>query len=179
VTPTQTTICTTCDEYLIENDDAVLFLSVSYVRCEDGSTQSAGVAAKGSTTVCSCSTPVRTGGSTNYTITNQGDCFASPTPTPTITPSITPTLPRGPEGCYPISVKTSLSKPDVCDETASSSTYYFTYANSIENGDTAYTNSSCTSTLSAGRFIEDKFNSQPGDYVFEVTGSGILNAVLC
>ena len=118
-------------------------------------------------------------GSNDWSYTNNGDCFASPTPTPTVTPTVTPTQPRGPEGCYPHSVKTSLSESAVCDGTASQSTYYFQYENDFVAGDIAYTTSSCTSTVSSGRFIEDKYNSEPAGYIFEVGASGVLVAHLC
>lgn len=178
-TPTQTSICSTCDEYLITNNSSTLTLSVTYTRCEDGASIGQSLLPKNSTTLCSCTTPVRISGSNDWSYTNNGDCFASPTPTPTVTPTPSPTQPRGPEGCYLHNVKTSVSESDVCDGTASSQNLYFPYANDIREGDTVYTNSSCSSTLQLGRFVEDKYNSEPSGYIFEVSVGGTLVAHLC
>ena len=45
--------------------------------------------------------------------------------------------------------------------------------------DIAYTTSSCTSTANLGRYIEDKYGSEPAGYIFEVGASGVLIAHVC
>lgn len=186
-TPSTTPQCTNCDQYLITNNDKGNTLTISYVECNTGNSQLTTINPEGSKQLCSCSAPSRVGGSTDFTVVNQGDCgtIISNTPTPTVTttptttPTPSPTQPRGPEGCYLHNVKTSVSEPDVCDGTASSQDLYFPYANDIREGDTVYTNSSCSSTLQSGRFVEDKYNSEPPGYIFEVSVGGTLVAYLC
>jgi hypothetical protein len=73
-TPSTTPPCTTCDQYSISNNDKNLTLQISYTDCDTG--ESVGVSVLPDTSIvrCSCDTPVRTGGTNNYVINNQGSC---------------------------------------------------------------------------------------------------------
>ena len=73
-TPTPSGRCGTCATYGITNSDRDLALSISYTDCDTGSTLGISVPADSSTSICSCDTPVRTAGSTNYTIQNVAPC---------------------------------------------------------------------------------------------------------
>lgn len=74
ITPTMTPACATCDEYSITNSDIKTSLNIIYTNCITGQSTGIVVGPSTSTQICSCTLPYRTAGSTNYSITNNGDC---------------------------------------------------------------------------------------------------------
>jgi len=73
-TPSTTPPCSTCEQYSISNNDRDLSLQITYTDCDTGNPVGVSVLPDTSIQRCSCDTPVRTGGSTNYVINNQGVC---------------------------------------------------------------------------------------------------------
>jgi hypothetical protein len=72
-TPSPTDPCY-CKYYSIDNNDKGQTLSVEYVDCDTLNTEILIVPIDTITTQCSCSTPIRVFGSTDYTITLLGAC---------------------------------------------------------------------------------------------------------
>lgn len=72
-TPSPTDPCY-CKYYSIDNNDKGNTLSVEYVDCDTLNTEILIVPTDTITTQCSCSTPIRVFGSTDYTITLLGAC---------------------------------------------------------------------------------------------------------
>jgi len=81
-TPTQTPTpsssaslgCSPCNKYSVSNTDRDNSLQITYTDCNTSTTTPLTILANTSVIVCSCTTPVRTGGSTNYTINYIGLC---------------------------------------------------------------------------------------------------------
>ena len=76
-TPTPSTSslgCSTCNKYSISNLDKGISLNLTYTDCDTGLSRSLTVAPETSKVICSCDTPVRVSGSTNYVINNIGIC---------------------------------------------------------------------------------------------------------
>ena len=77
-TPTPSTSidlsCDPCNRYSIINNDRDLSLSIEWTDCDDGSTNSITLNSQTGYAVCSCDTPVRTAGSTDYEINYEGLC---------------------------------------------------------------------------------------------------------
>jgi hypothetical protein len=89
-TPTPTPICSTCTEYSVEYTGETQ-VSVFFVNCENGVTQSFIADSNVVYEVCSCISPyIEEAGLIVSTI---GSCLPSSTPTPTPTPSSTPDIP--------------------------------------------------------------------------------------
>ena len=63
-----------CARYCIYNYSRQINLTVNYVDCDSGSTIGLTLLPNESICVCACGSPVRTGGSTDYDIINQGAC---------------------------------------------------------------------------------------------------------
>jgi len=73
-TPTETDPCPNCLEYEIVNNDKGQTLSLTYVDCNTYTTEILIVGTDTTVYRCSCSLPLRTGGSTDYNITTTGLC---------------------------------------------------------------------------------------------------------
>jgi len=73
-TPSPSGRCPSCTTYGITNNDRDLPLSISYTDCDTAATLGISIPADSSTSICSCDTPVRTAGSTDYTIQNVAPC---------------------------------------------------------------------------------------------------------
>lgn len=161
-TPTTTSPCTNCDQYLIVNNDKVNSITVSYVNCNDGSSLLLTVGPDDSKPICSCTTPTRVGGSTNYSITNQGTCGLTPTPTSTATPTPTPTLTRtqtptptpssSQTSCVAFELEWSFNDSDACNGVGLSTNTYYT-SSPFTVGNTLYQNDTCTTSVSGGRYV--------------------------
>ena len=66
--------CSTCQEYTIVNNDKGQTLGIIYYNCDTWNYTNLTVGVDSSTTICSCQTPYRSQGSTDYTITLNGLC---------------------------------------------------------------------------------------------------------
>jgi len=66
--------CSPCEEYTIVNNDKGLPLGIVYYDCDNWNYTNLTVGVDSSTTICSCQTPTRINGSTDYTITLNGLC---------------------------------------------------------------------------------------------------------
>ena len=76
-TPTPSTSsvgCPTCYRYSVSNLSRGTTLNITYTDCNTGLSRGLSVAPETSQVVCSCNTPVRVGGSTDYVINNIGIC---------------------------------------------------------------------------------------------------------
>ena len=63
-----------CRSYGLYNYSSFLTLTVEYTDCYTGVLETIVVKKNDSEIVCACGTPVRTGGSTNYNINDEGIC---------------------------------------------------------------------------------------------------------
>ena len=74
-TPSSSSVgCSTCNRYSISNLSKATQLNYTYTDCDTGLTRSGILPAESSRVQCSCDIPVRTGGSTNFTINYIGIC---------------------------------------------------------------------------------------------------------
>jgi len=74
VTPSVDLSCDPCNRYTIVNNDKDLTLSITWTDCNDGSTNGITLNTQTGYAVCSCNTPVRIAGSTDYDINFEGLC---------------------------------------------------------------------------------------------------------
>lgn len=176
-TPTTTSPCTNCDQYLIVNNDKGFSITVSYVNCNSGESQLLIVGADDSKPVCSCTTPTRVGGSQDYTISNQGTCGITPTPSASlpVTPSLslTQTPSASQTTCVAMTLQWSFNDSDACNGTNLSSNTYYT-SSPLSAGNYIYSNSSCTTTVASGRYILDGLGN-----ILYVSFGGLLQTYNC
>lgn len=183
-TPTSTPTSTpntglySCNLYTVSGADITGTLW-GYIDCS-GNGQSIFVNANSSSSICAVigSVVILEGSGVGAINISGLPCFVVPSQTPSQTPTITPTSSPIVAPCTPHTVYISTLKPEVCNETASTSVIYM-YNTIVESGYNVYVDSSCATPVQVARFLSPTSVSSPST-IFQVSNtSGNLISLSC
>lgn len=174
-TPSPSTQCSSCLQYQIFNNSGSQHLTISYIDCYDSTTNQEFIGTKQTKDLCACEGTIqRVTGSEDFTVTPQGACGISPSPssTPTATPTPTVTPSQSQIACVGVTRNWTFLVSEACDGIPSNTNVYYG-SPTIYEGTVLYGNSNCTTTVPTGRYIVDS------SIVFYVGDGGVLSIYDC